>query len=121
MKYKTEKDVCDALESGSLKRESAMVMKRRHYSLGHDSYGVLLENGILLYDTKKDAGTWCSHYKKSIDQLDLFELVTLEKEKCEMFTSNHAKRYSIIMFSENCKVNDYEGQVITPSEIRDLY
>ncbi len=120
MKYKTEMDVCNALDSGLLKRSSAMVMKRRHYSLGNDTYGVRLEAGISLYDSKKDAGAWCAYYKKSVDLLDLYELVTLEKEKREMFTTNHAKRYSVIMFGHSCKIAEYEAQVITPEEIRDL-
>ncbi len=120
MKYKTERDVCNALEEGTLKRSSAMVMKRRHYNLDNLSYGSILENGIRLYDSKKDAGDWCAHYKKSVDQLDLYELVMLEKDLRVMFTMAHAKRYSIIMFGHTCKVADYEGQVITPEEIRDL-
>ena len=120
MKYKTAESVCEALLYGRVTRESMMVMKRRHYGKMNDSYALLLERGIEMFDNGKNEHIMCSYYNKPINNLTLIELVELEENKKEMFTNDHAKKYSLYMFGGCTNIEDYTGLIITPREIREL-
>lgn len=116
MKYKTEQDVLDALLSGSLKRSSAMAIKRRFKSNGEDDSAKMFSSAIAKYD-KKDNPLVCGYYNKAIDSLTLLELVDLYKKEPLMFTYYHCVRYSIEIMGMTGKVKEYSGMLIHPEDV----
>lgn len=119
-KYKTENEVCDALLSGKLKRNSGMVMKRQAKSQGNIGYMNILSSGIKLYDIQMKDLYKCSHYNRSINTLTLRDLVVLESEHPELFSYYHKVRYSMLMLGAFGSIEEYDGMVITPEEVRNL-
>lgn len=117
-KYKSKEEVFDAIKCGSLKRNSGMVMKRQAKKDGNLEYMKVLADGIKLYDQSLKSDKLCSYYGKLINNLSLYELVELEDKKPELFSYKHKVRYSILMLGEECNIEEYEGMVITPAEVK---
>jgi hypothetical protein len=95
-------------------------MKRQAKNKNDLEYENILAKGVELYDESLRDVLYCSYYKKSINSLNLYELVLLDKEYPELFTKYHKIRYSMLMLGEVGDIQNYKGMTITPDDIRNL-